>query len=127
MGLDNGIVVKAAENELVLNALAPYRKSLSDEIEICYWRKCWNIRNEILNMLGKRFSEEWRHELTERDVDGILIILDSYTEENWNDSGGSIWEYAEMAESLAEQKNALMLLKRLMCDFGVSAYFYDSY
>lgn len=127
MGLDNGIVVRATENNMVLKALAPYKKDWCDEFEICYWRKCWNIRNDILNMLGKRFSEEWRHELTELDVDGILSILDSYTEENWDESGGSIWEYAEMAESLAEQKNALLLLKRLMCEHGVSAYFYDSY
>ena len=52
MGLDNGIIVKNKYKEL-LEELGPdnwgkYKSKDDDDYDLCYWRKCWGIRNAII-------------------------------------------------------------------------------
>ena len=44
MGLDNGIEVKKRKD-------IEFKKDIIDEYgEVCYWRKCWNIRKDIIEI-----------------------------------------------------------------------------
>jgi hypothetical protein len=60
MGLDNGIVVKNLDRNNIPNFIKlPFGWDLEkDHIEIAYWRKCWGIRNDILDILHGSFKGE---------------------------------------------------------------------
>lgn len=128
MGLDNGICVKrtpAAEK-------IPELKAFEEEwcrcnFEICYWRKCWNIRSRIFDVLRGPCVDGWRIFLSVEDIDRIAEVLQSFTEENWEDEGGSIWAFSEMEDRLKQQIENLGVLKRLMQEHELGVYFYDSY
>lgn len=131
MGLDNGIRVKRTEYTEAIPELKVYEDEFDlkykSDFELCYWRKCWNIRNEILSYIGKRFSDEYQFPISIEDIDPIIQILQSYNKDNWIDSGGCIWEYDEMRPRLMEQIDALKQLKKLMQKYDLEVYFYDSY
>lgn len=107
-----------------------------NEIEICYWRKCWDFRNEIIrSSLGISCSEvhndpeDWIL-LTIPQVEKFRDILAKYTdieyvrENNWN----SIWEDEDLVDimkiELEKLDRFLMLMKQQP---GLKVYFYDSY
>ena len=131
MGLDNGLRVTRTKYTEIIQEL----KIFSDEFieryktdfELAYWRKCWNIRNEILNYLGGRFSDAYEFPVTIDDIDPIIQILQSYNEDNWTDSGSCIWTFEEMQPVLAQQVENLKQLKELMQKYDLEVYFYDSY
>ena len=109
-----------------------------NEIEICYWRKCWDFRNEIISSgLGISCSEVHNKEnpkdwilLTTPQVEEFRNILAKYTdieyvrEHNW----GSIWIDEELVDimktELERLDKFLMLMKQQP---GLKVYFYDSY
>ena len=109
-----------------------------NEIEICYWRKCWDFRNEIISSgLGISCSEVYNKEnpkdwilLTIPQVEEFRNILAKYTdieyvrENNW----GSIWIDEELVDimktELERLDRFLMLMKQQP---GLKVYFYDSY
>lgn len=131
MGLDNGLRVTRTKHTETIQEL----KIFSDEFieryktdfELAYWRKCWNIRNEILSCLGGRFSDEYEFPVTIDDIDPIITILQTYNEDNWQDSGSCIWTFEEMQPMLAQQVENLKQLKKLMQKYDLEVYFYDSY
>lgn len=140
MGLDNGIIVKT-NNEKLNKKLKGFKtaypwieESTEDKkIEVAYWRKCWNIRNLILNELKKTKGEipqnDSQTSLLTEDIDNIIKILKSLNKKNWEDYGSSIWTYKEQKPYNRIYIKNLKRLKRLMKlfpnEFEVS--FYDSY
>lgn len=58
MGLDNGIVIRD--------------KNTNKEIEVCYWRKYWGLRNSIIHKL--HLDESGYVDTYTLDVDDIVII-----------------------------------------------------
>ena len=101
------------------------------DFEVCYWRKCWNVRNDILWLIGGRFDEKFKFNLTTEDVNNIVKLLQSYNSENWEESGGSIWDWDDEEWPYSEyiQRNIkdLMYLRVLMDKYKLEVYFYDSY
>ena len=128
MGLDNGIEVKRnayTENIQELKVFEnPWDKKYGYDFSICYWRKCWNIRNDILWSIDSRFDGQYEFELTFEDIGNIIVILMSYNEENW---GNSIWEFEEIKEHLQQDIKNLQILQDLMKKYNLEVYFYDSY
>ena len=50
MGLDSGLLVKSDKRVLTRDMLPagimyPFENDYNNDIEIAYFRKCWNIRN----------------------------------------------------------------------------------
>lgn len=136
MGLDNGIEVRRTPEANKIAELKvfnkDYDKELEYDFEICYWRKCWGLRNDILFLIGKRWvpEEEYKFVITKSDVDNIIKLLASYNEDTWEDS---IWEWTSeedgwsYSEHIKQDIESLKLLRQLMDKYELEVYFYDSY
>ena len=135
MGLDNSIEVKrnaytSSIPELRQFALE-YDKNHEYDFEICYWRKCWNIRNDILWIIGERFSDKYEYALDKEDIDQIIKLLESYNTDNFEDSGSCIWDWDDeeypYSEKIQQDIESLKVLRQLMDKYELDVYFYDSY
>lgn len=135
MGLDNGIEVRRTPATNQIEELKVFNRSWDKELrydfKVTYWRKCWNVRNDILLILAKRWVEECEFTLTPDDVDSIIKLLQSYNAENWEESGGSIWAWDDgewsYSEKIQQDIKNLQLLRKLMDKYDMEVYFYDSY
>ena len=133
MGLDNGIEIRRRAD---LPALAfayfdeEWRAKYSRDLEVAYWRKCWNVRAEILSYLPNTHDEGGDFEMdTDQLADICKILKGLYTKENW-DEGGSIWSWDEIKKNYpANLKYARRVLKWLKTkpEGSYELYFYDSY
>lgn len=136
MGLDNGIIVKSNKRQLTRNDLPtgivyPFNEDYQNSIEIVYWRKCWGIRNEIMNTFGWRFIEDqYQFEIdTPEQVFKLIEIIASWLDEKrWDEEGNSIWEYDTMRSTLiANIVNLSMIYIYMFSNPDVYLEFYDSY
>ena len=136
MGLDNGIIVKSNKRQLTRNDLPtgivyPFNEDYQNGIEIVYWRKCWGIRNEIMNTFGWRFiDDQYQFEIdTPEQVFKLIEIIASWLDEKrWDEEGNSIWEYDTMRSTLiANIVNLSMIYIYMFSNPDVYLEFYDSY
>ena len=147
MGLDNGIVLRAKEDisvpsELILTKYNVCGSFNSDDInelldtipkdeqvEICYWRKCWGIRNEIIHYLGKyNLGAEYTYKIPFDAIDGICDIINKFTKEYYyNMYARSIWDWDEIVDKLKLQITRLEWCKELLKEDKIELEFYDSY
>ena len=136
MGLDNGIILKLANKKVPEDfpeQEAWWIDSQEDvdkygEFHICYWRKCWDIREIILGVLHAG-QEGGEYPVEAEDLPairrGIMKLLNPKTYEENSDS---IWEYDERVESeLHMLLNMMWLENYLKTHPNDSAFFYDSY
>lgn len=130
MGLDNGITIckKNLDSSIILN-----ESFIPLDYEVCYWRKCWGIRNDIIDYLHNTYEiqeELYEYELTLADLQAIYdILLSWYNKKKWNESGRSIWDWKTMKEQLRYDCNRLVYLiaKKEVYGDDLPVYFYDSY
>ena len=133
MGLDNAICVRRTSVSNVIPKLAVFSYSWDKEhkcdFEIAYWRKCYNIRNGIFN-LGLGYDEA-EYPLTVQNIDQIIKLLKSYNSKNWQENGGSIWDWDDeefpYSKKIRLDIKNLKLLRKLMNKYDLEVYFYDSY
>lgn len=133
MGLDNGIVASKSNNEKInakLLALNTYTY-ISGNHEIAYWRKCWNVRGAIADVIGG-IDDNGETPLAYEDVIAVIKRLKQFNRKNWlGDSwdGGSIWEWDEIKKNHRGCIKRLQHLARLMKRYPdeIEVYFYDSY
>lgn len=132
MGLDNGIIIKKEKRqELDIPSIVKISDSFTDgDIELCYWRKCWGIRDCILDILKINSDGEGYFSIEEsREVELIIKGLYKFLNESyWIKNGDSIWEYEEIVPKLVQDIINLKWLQELMKnDKNIQVYFYDSY
>lgn len=132
MGLDNGILVYS-------NKVIPELSKYTDDFRIfddhgrivydlCYWRKCWNIRKLILSdVLKWSGCDKFEFALTEEHIKEIIKVLSGLNKKNWNDAGGSIWEFGEQRGHIKRHIKALRTLLKVMRKHEIEVWFYDSY
>ena len=133
MGLDNSIEVKRTpktEHIIELNRFnLDWDKEHKYDFSVCYWRKCYNIRNDIFN-LGPGHAEG-EYPLTAQNIDQIIELLKSYNSKNWQENGGSIWDWDDeeypYSEKIQRDIENLKNLQTLMEKYDLEVYFYDSY
>ena len=69
--------------------------------------------------------------LTIEDIDNIIKGLQSFNAENWEEDGGSIWDWDDgdcpYSEKIEQDIESLEVLKNLMQKYDLEVYFYDSY
>ena len=137
MGLDNGIVLRSKTSGgikyLAENHNFYFYDSSDDEIG--YWRKCWNIRREILNTFNDKDYDGFGGCIYLTSVKDLVDMAETLKyflrEENWEE-GESIWKWYIVLPSIAET------IKKLRCliediengDISIddlNIYFYDSY
>lgn len=105
MGLDNGIILNTTD-------FVPEQLDFPEEVEICYWRKEWELRNKIMDKCG--FDEDdscGEYTLTIENINTIISILQEM----------SASYFSNDIESLK------WLVKYITNNPDVEAIFYDSY
>ena len=135
VGLDNGLCIK--RNEYTNNI--PELKRFEDawdkdnefDFEICYFRKCYNVRHMIIESIKVAYDNDISEPLTVEHIEKIIKGLQAFNADNWQDNGGSIWdwddeEYPYSAKIQSDIEN-LLYLKELMGRYNLEVYFYDSY
>ena len=137
IGLDNGIYVKSnkriiTREQLPNDIIYPFSEEYEGSVEIVYWRKCWGLRNDIMNTFGWRTRpfDEWEFEISTpaQVIDLIALIAKWLDKERWENEGDSIWEYDEVREMLIQQIINLALIHGYMSSNpDVYLVFYDSY
>ena len=136
MGLDNGFLVKSNRRKLTREDLPkiiqyPFESDYGDGPEIIYWRKCWGLRNMVLDLLGKRSEADnvcgvYIFEKADQVFEVIKALLPWFDEEHWEEDSDSIWTYREMEDTLKQN------ICNLAAVYGfqnpdVYLEFYDSY
>lgn len=130
MGLENGIIIyeDKLDSSVVLN-----ESFVPSDYEVCYWRKCWGIRDDIIHYLHQTYEiqeDSCEYELTLTDLKAIYsILLSWYDKKKWEESGRSIWSWKTMKEQLRYDCNRLVYLiaKKEVYGDDLPIYFYDSY
>ena len=136
MGLDNGIILKAKTSKGIKYLAKNHNFYFyGGSNEIGYWRKCWNIRREILNTFEDKDYDGDGGYINLTSVKDLINMAEALKyflhEENW-DEDESIWEWYIMLPSVA---NAIKKLRNLIEDIenedisidDLDIYFYDSY
>lgn len=131
MGLDNGFVVHGLKRkDIPLFVKLPFDFDLKDDsIEIAYYRKCWGLRNMIVNTLHMP-SDGYETKVDSEDLAAILRkITPFFKEDYWENEGDSIWTFDEAFEfTLLQQTINLKWLYSYMLEHPeVTCVFYDSY
>lgn len=127
MGLDNGIILYCSDEDY---SKFPYldERDLGEKYKhVVYWRKCWNIRNDIIKTFHFKDGEGGPIEL--EDIPKLISLLKPYLNEiYWNENDDSIWSYEEMFDTTYEALVNLEYLKRYLKENpNVKCEFYDSY
>ena len=128
LGLDNGIVIKGIKREQLPSFIKlPWSEDYKDEIELCYWRKCWGIRDVIMDILHG-YNQDYTP-IDQEDIQPIVRHLYNFcSKEYWDENADSIWEFEDMIPNLIQQLINLTWLKDYMKEHPeVTCHFYDSY
>ena len=143
MGLDNGIMLRHRSQKEVEDNIGVYANVIREpyvgdegkhgyyEYEVCYWRKCWGLRDKILAILGDKFKDEdYECELTIKDLEAIREIEYGYMcdPDEWDENGSTIWDFNDMLPHFAKDIVSISwLIEFLKRHPKAYAYFYDSY
>ena len=137
IGLDNGICVKSNKQTIVRSDLPqgieyPFDKDYDNEVEIAYWRKCWGLRNDIMNTFGwlTTSPDKWKFEIdTPAQVINLIELIAKWLDrERWENESGSIWEYDYIKNILIENIiNFALIYEYMTTHPDVYLEFYDSY
>ena len=135
MGLDNSIQIKRNTSTNSIPELKQFELSYDNkhqfDFEICYWRKCYNIRNMIMDVVESARDNDNSDILTTTDIEKIIRGLQSFNSANWQENGGSIWDWDDeeypYSEKIQRGIENLKNLQTLMEKYDLEVYFYDSY
>lgn len=141
MGLDNGILLKT-HNKIDMDdwEIMPdyttvefdefYTKEYKDGYyyEVCYWRKYWGLRNDVMRDLGFKDKGGGRYEI--ENIDDLKTIIEDieYYFENPDEWQCPVWTIDEAAGNLAQTIiNLSWLCKYKEQNPSARIIFYDSY
>lgn len=135
MGLDNGIQIKRNTSTNSIPELKQFELAYDNkhqfDFEICYWRKCYNIRNMIMDVVESARDNDNSDILTTTDIEKIIHGLQSFNSANWQENDGSIWDWDDeeypYSEKIQRDIGNLKNLQTLMEKYDLEVYFYDSY
>lgn len=146
MGLDNGIKLRV-KGEInpdaeILTIPGIEKDSWNDNSEpgftyydICYWRKCWNIRDILFDAKGKENCGEYCGEYN-FTVDELKEVRDGIYRticegsKAWDEENRSIWDFEEAMNFLPWDIVRISALIDYLQHEGSGrseAFFYDSY
>ena len=131
MGLDNYISVKRTAYSNQIAELKRFEDDWDKEhkysFEVCYWRKCWNVRGAIIENIEGGFNDNGDTPITSEDVKKIIVALKAFNEDNWDDFLGSIWTWEEHEPHMQRNIENLEYLLTLMDKYELEVEFVDSY
>jgi hypothetical protein len=133
MGLDNGIEVRRKDN--LPNCVLCFDndewcKQHGYNLEVAYWRKCWNVRAIIFSVIDDE-EEHCVYNITREDLVEIIHRLEdelhycNFLSGEW---GGCIWEWNEFRSIQKRNiKNLKKLAHMMKRHPEIEVIFYDSY
>jgi hypothetical protein len=133
MGLDNGIEIRRKDNlpNCVLCFDNDWCKQRGYDLEVAYWRKCWNVRYVIFDVLRRGDDNDSVIDITREELAEIIDRLESdinyfdFLEEAW---GSCIWEWNDFRHFQKRNLKNLKKLARMMKRHPeIEVIFYDSY
>ena len=127
MGLDNGIVIRAKKNTLSKICKDLHITNDHQNLEIAYWRKCWNLRNDILDAIYPDWhnNELYEYPITKENFNSLLDVLITYLKPDpWED----LDRYENYIDSQQHYCQIVNRLDELFYKYpDIKVYFYDSY
>ena len=142
MGLDNGITMRLPrwqeptkeERRLAIEDSKVYvdynKVDNTWEIDVLYWRKCWNIRRIILHLLGAYYKEEqYEYNLDLEDIEKLIYAFSHFTKREWEEDNDCLYHsWRDFKRMLKFDVHQLKKLYKYMKNHTeVTVYFYDSY
>lgn len=133
LGLDNGIDlhIKNVENYQKAYKLFKHEEWYKPgEVEVCYWRKCYCIRNAILRVVDTQVTNEYEYPVTLDNIDDIIKSFKYFLHKHeWEYEADTIWEWDKWTRrNQARNLIGLYRLKHWLKKHPEdTAYFYDSY
>ena len=138
MGLDNGWLVKSTKRKLTRADLPegiryPFSSDYNYDPEICYSRKWWGLRSELLAVIDWVYDEEFPdyYYIIEKpsEIFHVIEVVASWLDkERWETEGNSIWDYEEARSNLIDWIINLSIISGYMEENpDVYLVFYDSY
>lgn len=133
MGLDNGLILHSKE-KIKFPDEVPVRdwweSSGYYHYSLCYWRKCWNIRHEVAQIISAPLDYVAKYNLDITEVKNLWRAINELNSKRAWENSDSFWSYDEMREHLDKDLLALEWLIHFMRthkeeDYAVE--FYDSY
>ena len=133
MGLDNAIEIKR-NNDLPNCVLCfdddEWRKQRGYDLEVAYWRKCWNVRQIIFSVVDSS-EYDCEYNITREELVEIIHRLENdlhyfdFLEGEW---GGCIWEWNDFRRiQKRNMKNLKKLAGMMKRHPEIEVIFYDSY
>lgn len=137
MGLDNGVkLCKEGLTDEQWDRIC--RKLKVDKVldcdnegcEVSYWRKCYNIRRDVLGLLEATDDEIYEYPLDSIKLKGIIDICKNQLKERWDSE--SFWCWEEIKPTHKRNIKNMKRLQRVLRwleekDIEYRCYFYDSY
>ena len=133
MGLDNGIEIRRKDNlpNCVLCFDEEWRKKYGYDLEVAYWRKCWNVRAIIFSVLLRGDDNDSIIDITRDELLEIIKRLKDefhyhdFLEGEW---GSCIWDWNTFRNIQKRNlKNLKKLAKMMKRHPEIEVIFYDSY
>ena len=134
MGLDNGIEIRRKDNlpNCVLCFDEGWRKRHGYDLEVAYWRKCWNVRDIIFDVLRDGDDNDSVINISREELVEIIYHLENdihysdFLEEGaWSDC---VWEWNTFRRIQKRNIKKLKKLAKMMKRHPeIEVYFYDSY
>lgn len=99
----------------------------TDNIEIAYWRKCWQVRAIVLNILGGE-NDECVYDVSREQLLDIISGLTKNIKRKWYEYGPPYWEWKDYKINHKKNVRNLRRLAKLMKKYpDIVVEFYDSY
>ena len=133
MGLDNGLILHSKEKIKFPDEVRVrdwWENSGCYHYSLCYWRKCWNIRHEMAQIISAPLDYVAKYNLDITEIKNLWRAINELNSKRAWENSDSFWSYDEMKDHLDKDLLALEWLIHFMRthkeeDYAVE--FYDSY
>ena len=96
--------------------------------DLCYWRKCWNVRDIIFDIVHPKADNDTRTYLTAENCLEIAAALKKLNGKTWYEGAGSIWHWGEARRSIKKDIKNLKRAAKIKKKYPhTEIYFYDSW
>ena len=110
----------------VIKKLTPLK--YSNAYELCYWRKCWNVRGIIFDIVHPKADNDTTTMLTADQLLEIAAALKKLNKNTWYEGAGSIWSWEEARRGIKKDIKNLKRAAKIKKKYPhTEIYFYDSW
>lgn len=118
-------------------AISGFSSTEKNSLDLLYWRKCNNIRREILFFINENdipmYEDGYITYLTpEQTIALCHRLMTFYNKKWWRDNSDSIWDYNEISFKKWKEELKLVItfmryVEKYLNSSDYEIYFYDSY